>query len=320
MEIGPGRVRARVSLFRRRPRVPRLEERLTARREPTVSAEPAAAKVESMLGELGLTPHPRDDVASGWTLETDAGRVMAVLDRQDGELRLLHFAAYADEVSATRERYAELLAINAGLDGAHYCLLELDGRRYLALRSLVGPDGIELPAVALALESLLSQARMTVPEGEPQPDAAFPLGEDVAARGGVLLPGGAEAALAEGAPAVESALSALELDWRIDPDQVHDWRIATDLGDLQIFLRPGGTSAVARVLLEEMKSDDTAQFYEHFVEMSSEESAYCALTEAGPGERWMWVQAVVSARTIRPAVLAYAIAAVLKQARSWIEA
>jgi len=320
-----------VPLFRRRPRVPTLEERLTGYRAAPVSAEAAAPRVEAMFSELGLAPRAREDLENGWTLETEAGRVTAVLDRDDGELRLFHFFAYADEAPATKEAYAELLEVNAGLDGAHYCLIESD-RRYLALRALVCPEGLELPALALALESLLRQARQTVPEGEPEGDSRFVLGDELTARGGVLPPEGAEAALEEGAPAVESALAALELDWRVDPewrrdpaygvgrDRAHDWRIATELGDLQVFLRPEGTSLVVRFPIEQMTPEDTAQFYERFVERSAEESAYCTLTQADAGERWMWVQAVVSARTVRPPVLAYALEAVLTQARSWIEA
>jgi len=295
-----------------------LEDRLASHRVG-VSAEPPGPKLEGMLRELGFVPVAREDVATGWTLETDAGRVTAVLDRHDGELRLFHFAAFADEIPATVGRYGALLGINAGLDGAHFCLLELD-RRYLALRALVCPEGLELPALALALESLLRQARLTEPEGAPEPDAEFALGDELVRRGGVLSPAGVPAALTEGAAAIERSLSGLELDWWIDPDQVHDWRIATDLGDLQVFLRPEGTSVVVRFLLEQMRPDDSGQFYEHFVEKSGEGSAYCALTDAGAGERWIWIQAVVSARTIRPEVLAYAIAAVLEQARTWREA
>lgn len=273
-----------------------------------------------MLGELGFSPRARDDVETGWTLETDAGGVTAVLDRHDDELRLFHFFAYADDFVATTEGYGELLEINAGTDGAHYCLLELDGRRYLALRALVCPEALELPAVALVLESLLRQARQTLPgEGALEPSVPFALGDQVAARGGVLPPGGVEAALREGAVAVAGALAELELDWWTDPGELHDWRIPTDLGDLQVFLRPEGTSVVVRFPLEQMRPDDYVQLYERFVERSAEESAYCALTDAGTAERWVWVQAVVSARTIRPAVLAYALQAVLTQTRSWIE-
>lgn len=177
-------------LFRRRPRVPTLEERLTGYRAAPVSAEAAAPRVEAMFSELGLAPHAREDVENGWTLETDAGRVTAVLDRDDSELRLFHFFADADEAPPTKEAYAELLEVNAGLDGAHYCLIELDRRRYLALRALVCHEALELPALALALESLLRQARQTVPEGEPGGDPRFAVGDALAARGGVLPTGG----------------------------------------------------------------------------------------------------------------------------------
>jgi len=198
-----------------------------------------------MLSELWLSPRARDDGPDSWTLETDAGRVTAVLDRHDDELRLFHFFAYADDFVATTEGYGELLEINAGTDGAHYCLLELEGRRYLALRALVCPEALELPAVALVLESLLRQARQTLPEeGAPEPSGPFALGDQVAARGGVLPPGGVEAALREGAVAVGGALAELELEWWTEPGELHDWRIPTDLGDLQVFLRPEGTSVV----------------------------------------------------------------------------
>jgi hypothetical protein len=309
-----------MKLFGRRARDPRLEDRLEAFRQGDVSAESTGPRVEAMLDDLGLAPQPREDVATGWTLDTASGRVTAVLARHDGELRLFHFFGYVDEAAATREGYAELLRINARLEGAHYCVVEIDGRQYRALRALVCPEGLELPALALALESLLRQARQTLPEDEPRPDPRFAFGDQLVAHGGALPPGSVDAALGEATVAVEGALGQLGLDWRVDEDQVHDWRISTDLGDVQIFLRPEGTSLVVRFLLEQLRPDDSVSFYQRFLEKSAEESAYCALTDAGTAERWMWVQAVVSARTIRPAVLAYAIQGVLRQARPWVEA
>jgi hypothetical protein len=303
-----------MSLFGRRTKSePLLEDRLEAIHDAATPAVPAgAALLEPVLDALALRWSRVEELSDVWRLESDFGEIVV---SYLAEVRSVHISRIVASVSdIPPEAHEGLLHANAQAEGASFALQRLRTDRYLTLGALIPVEAFGREGLRFALHSVLERSRWLEANAE---DASEASTEPSRLETELSGPPAVTIAAAEERASLESALSELSLPYERHEDPDGYWRVATDLGHVELRRRPDGGAFRAWSTLELVEGPLGEEIKDWMLEANASNAASFSLAEDSDARTWVEAANHFPSEGLGAAALAFWLEGVVRLARSW---